>query len=100
VPKFNLDVPHTLSAEEAKSRLQRFSDSLQSKMQDQVKEMEQSWEGDALSFGFKTFGIKIQGRITVHDDRLAVEGDLPFSAMMFKGKIEGEINKELSRLVK
>jgi len=100
VPKINFEIPHTLSAEEAKQRLQRFAESLQAKFQDQVSELDQSWEGDALAFGFKTYGIKIQGKIEVLDDRLAVDVDLPFSAMMFKGKIESEIRQQLERLLR
>ena len=100
MPKMNFDVPHSLTKEEAKDRLQRFAESLQEKFKDQVKNLEQSWKGDALTFSFRTFGINVAGSITVHDDRLAVDGDLPFSAMMFKGKIETEIRQQLERLVR
>jgi putative polyhydroxyalkanoate system protein len=99
MPKFNVDVPHSLTQEEARSRLERFAESLQHKFQNQVSDLVQSWEGDTLRFSFKTFGIQLAGGIAVSDHDLKVTGDLPFSAMMFRGKIESSIREELERLV-
>jgi len=99
VPKINFEIPHSLSAEDAKSRLERFAESIKDKFQDQAKDIEQSWDGDALSFAFKTMGMKIQGNIKVDDQQLAVDGDIPFAAMMFKGKIESAMKDQLGRLL-
>jgi len=99
VPKLNFEIPHTLSAEDAKSRLERFADSIKSKFQDQAKDVEQSWNGNALSFGFKTMGMKIEGNIEVDDQRLVVDSTVPFAAMMFKGKIESAMKEQLTRLL-
>ena len=100
MPKFQLEVPHTFTAEEAKSRLERFIDSLQAQYGDKVSDLQQSWAGNTLNFGFKTFGIKIAGAIEALDQKLLVTGELPFSAMMFKGKIESEVKEKLGRLMK
>ncbi|HCK41353.1 MAG: hypothetical protein CMJ72_04590 [Planctomycetaceae bacterium] len=100
MPKLDLEIPHQLSADEAKDRLTQFTEALQSKFQDQVSDLEQSWEGNDLIFGFKTFGIKIEGKISSLDNKLVLDGELPFAAMMFKGKIESEIREQLERLVR
>lgn len=99
MPKLNFSVPHLQTKEDARHRLERFSEGLRSKFQDQMSDFEESWSGDVLAFAFKTFGIRVQGDITVNDSDLAVACELPFSAMMFKGKIESEIQKQLSRLM-
>ena len=99
MPKFNLDVPHELSADEAKSRLERFIEMLKSQHGDKVSDLEQSWADNTLSFAFKTFGFKVAGAIESLDNHLAVTGDIPFAAMMFKGKIESEIREQLGRLM-
>jgi putative polyhydroxyalkanoate system protein len=99
MPKFNVDVPHSLSREEARTRLERFAETLQHKFQNQVSNFEQSWEDDTLRFSFKTFGIQLTGGIAVNDQDLKVAGELPFSAMMFRGKIESSIREELERLM-
>lgn len=99
MPKFNVEISNPLSAEEAKERLQRFAESLEGRFKDQAKDITQSWDGNRLLFGFKTLGMRIEGNIQFTDDQLLVNGDLPFSVMMFKGKIESEIRRQLEKLV-
>ena len=97
MPKINIDIPHSLSTEDAKQRLQRFIEFSQSNKQ--VSEFNHQWDNDALSFDFKTFGIKILGNIAVESEKLDVECEIPFSAMMFKGKIESEMRQQIARLM-
>lgn len=99
MPKFGVNVPHTLGKPEARSRLERFIEMIEQKYADKVSELRQSWEGDTLRFHFKTYGIPLDGGITVTEDALNMSGDLPFAAMMFKGKIESEIREGLERIV-
>jgi hypothetical protein len=100
VPKFHLEVPHSLSAEEAKSRLERFIESMHARFQDKVSDVSQSWSGNTLTFAFKTFGFKVAGAIDSLEQKLDVNGDIPLAAMMFKGKIESEVKEQLSRLMR
>jgi putative polyhydroxyalkanoate system protein len=99
MPKFSVQVPHQLTKDEAHARLERFVEMLEQKYADKVSDVQQSWEGDTLRFHFKTYGIPLDGGITVTDSELNLAGDLPFAAMMFKGKIESDIRNELERLV-
>lgn len=99
MPKFGVRVPHSLTKDEARSRLEKFIDMLMAKSGNQVSDLQQSWEGDTLKFQFKTYGIAINGGITIAENELNLAGDLPFAAMMFKGKIESEIREQLERLV-
>lgn len=100
MPKFNVLVPHELGQQQARERLSQFLEILREKFKDQVSEFEGAWEDDVLNFGFATFGIKVSGGLTVSDDAVAIEGDLPFSAMMFKSKIESSIHAELEKLLR
>jgi len=99
MPKFEVRVPHTLTKDEARSRLERFVEMLQAKYADKVSDLQQSWEGDTLRFHFKTYGIPLDGGIGVADNELNLTGDLPFRALVFKGKIESEIREALERIV-
>jgi hypothetical protein len=96
----NIEVPHQLSADEAKSRLERQAEFLQSRFGDQVKDMTQSWVGNILNFGFKTMGMRFDGSVGVEDQRVVVNGDIPFAAVMFKGKIENEIRQQLEKILR
>ncbi len=99
MPKFATSVPHNLTKDEARQRLERFAEMLEAKFANQVSDLQQSWEGDTLKFHFKTYGIPLNGGITVADKELNVAGDIPFAAMMFKGKIESEIREQLEKIV-
>ena len=99
MPKFSVTVPHNLPHEEVVSRLEQFEHILRQKFKDAVSDLEQKWEGDDVAFRFKSFGMTIAGKIKIHDKDLTVDGDLPFSAMMFKGKIESAIREQLDRLM-
>ncbi len=100
MPKFSVQVPHSLDKQEARQRLGRFADVIGEKFRDQVSELEQKWEGDTLQFRFKSFGIPLSGGITVTEKQLDLAGELPFSAMIFKGKIESSIREQLEKIVK
>ncbi len=99
MPKFSVTVPHALSQPEASERLNRFAYILREKFKDSVGDLEQNWEGNVLAFRFKTFGIPISGKVAVGEKDLVVDGDLPFTAIMFKGKIESSIREQLERLM-
>jgi putative polyhydroxyalkanoate system protein len=100
MPQFSVHVPHSLPPQEARQRLNRFVEILRQKFQDSVSDLQQNWDGDTLRFSFKTFGIALKGGITVDEKQLGVKGDLPFTAMMFRGKIESSIREQLERLVR
>jgi putative polyhydroxyalkanoate system protein len=99
MPKFGVQVPHTLTKDEARTRLERFAEMLEAKFANQVSDLQQSWDGDTLKFHFKSYGIPLNGGITVADKELNVAGDIPFTAMMFKGKIESSIREQLEKIV-
>jgi putative polyhydroxyalkanoate system protein len=100
MPQFHVQVPHELPQQEARERLNRFIDILRQKFQDSVNDLEQNWDGDTLRFQFKTYGIPLKGGIAVEPDKLEVKGDLPFTAVMFRGKIESTIREQLERLMR
>lgn len=100
MPSYELSVPHTLGREEAVERVQGFSEKLKERMGDQVSDLEQSWEGDKMSFGFSTFGFRISGQLDVQDSQVAVSGDLPFAAAMFKGKIVSAFEEQLTKILR
>ena len=100
MPKFDLSIPHPLGKQAALERLHGFSDRLREKYADQLSNLQQEWDGDRLNFSFSTFGIGVSGALTVEESVVRVEGDLPLTAAMFKGRITGAIEEQLQRLLK
>jgi len=99
VPRLALTVPHSLDKAEARSRLEKFAPTVREKYKDMVKDVYETWDEDTLNFGFKTAGMKIGGDLKVEENQLSLTGNLPFAAMVFKGKIETLLRSELEKLM-
>jgi putative polyhydroxyalkanoate system protein len=99
MPKMSVSVPHALGQEVAAERLKGFLGKIKEKYQSQVSNLEESWAGNTLNFGFTTFGFPIKGAVAVDQSDVKLDGEIPFAAMMFKGKIEQEIKDQLNKLL-
>ncbi len=97
MPKFNCTVPHGLGKQTARSALEGLLTKVTQKYGDQVTGLEQHWVGDTLNFSFTSYGFKIAGALEVDDKQAKLQGDLPFAAAMFKGKIESSIQSEIEK---
>jgi len=99
MPKMSVSVPHGLGKEQAMEKLKDFMPKIRERYQSQVSNLEESWAENVLNFGFTTFGFPIKGALTVEPGEVKLDGDLPFAAMMFKGKIEQEFKDSLVKLL-
>lgn len=97
MPKLNVTVPHQLDQAAATTRLQGILAKMKERYEGQISDLKEEWQGNVLNFAFKTFGFNIKGAMHVEPQEVKVEGDLPFAAMMFKGKIEQELKTTLGR---
>ncbi|MCE9604969.1 MAG: polyhydroxyalkanoic acid system family protein [Planctomycetia bacterium] len=92
MPKFNFSVPHTAGLEKAKKDLRAYLEKMREYAADKVSDMHEDWSkwdsDHVVDFSLKSFGMAIKGAMTVEPDKVAVNGEIPFAAMMFKGKIE------------
>ncbi len=99
MPKLAFSVANPLSQQEAMDRLKQFLPRVREHYGEQISNLQESWEGNELNFRFTTFGIDIAGLLRVNEPDVRFEGELPFTAMMFKGKIESSIRQELAKLL-
>lgn len=99
MPKLTVAVPHALDPQEATKRLQGFLERVRSRYEDQVSDLQESWDEHTGSFSFKSYGFTVKGSVAVQPAEVRVEGDLPFAAMMFKGRVEQTLRENLERLM-
>lgn len=99
MPKLNVKVDHDLGAEAAMQRLQSYLDKVKERHGDKFKDLEENMEGNQGKFSFKTMGFKVAGGVDVGEENVSVDLDLPFAAMLFKGKIETELRNQLAALL-
>jgi hypothetical protein len=97
MPSFNTEVANPVSKDQAVSQLKGLLEKVRARYQDQVSDMQESWNGDNLDFSFKAYGFTIKGVVTVAEEAVRVVGDLPFAAVMFRGKIEESIRSEIDK---
>ncbi|MCA9120569.1 MAG: polyhydroxyalkanoic acid system family protein [Planctomycetaceae bacterium] len=97
MPEFRTEVSHTLGKEDATAKLKTFIERVQERYKDQVSAIGGSWQENKLDFSLTTFGFTITGALTVEDQIAVLEGQLPFAAVAFRGKIEQGIKAELEK---
>ncbi|MEQ8787903.1 MAG: polyhydroxyalkanoic acid system family protein [Pirellulaceae bacterium] len=97
MPSMNVEVSHSMGKEAAMERLKSLMEKIQNRYKDQVKDIQQSWDGDTLNYSFKTFGLTISGSMLVEEDKVTVDGKIPIAAMAFRGQIENSIRDELQK---
>lgn len=99
MPTFAVSVPHGLDRASATARMAGMMDRVRQKFPNQVSNIEESWEGNVMTFRFTTYGFPIQGKAFVEDAQVRLEGELPFAAAMFKGRIEASIRDEVVKIL-
>lgn len=99
MPKMNLAIPHTLGQARAAERLRGFVTRVKERHGDRVKDLEEEWSDNCLKFGFTTYGFRLRGTVTVEESQVRLDGELPFAASMFKGKIEQEIRDTMQKVL-
>lgn len=100
MPKLNISVPHKLSREEAAERIKGLLSQMKSEYGDNIKDLNEDWRGDSCRFSFSVMGSSITGTLDILSDEVHINGDLPFAASFFKGKIEETIREKASDLLR
>jgi hypothetical protein len=99
MPKMSIVVPHSLTQEEALTRVQRLLGDMKQQYGDQISELNETWSGNRGEFSFKAMGFATSGTLAVTPSQLELDGSLPFAAMPFKSKIESTIRERAQKLL-
>jgi hypothetical protein len=97
MPAFSTEVPHPLGKDEATERLKVFLERVAERYKDQVSALSGEWQQNVLNFSLTTYGFTVSGKLVVEESVARLEGQLPFAAVPFRGKIEKGIAQELER---
>ena len=93
---------HSLSLHEAYRRVSNLLAELQNKYSEYISNPQTKWNADntKMDFSMEVKGFSVKGKIILTDKLITVEGELPFLARIFKGKIEAYIMEALEKLFK
>ena len=91
---------YNCSKQVAYTKIDGFLNELTNKYSDMISNPLKKWNdsNDKMDFSFKVKGFNIEGNIQLYNNKLILNGKLPFLARLFSGKIETTIKSELERL--
>ncbi len=96
-------IPHRLSKEDAKSRLQsglvQVRSQLISHFAGKIASVEDSWTGDRMDFRFAALGQAVTGRIDVMDEAVRVEVDLPWIFASLAERVRARIQRQGTQML-
>lgn len=85
----DFEYSHDLGKDDARARLEALGEYLGNRHGIHV-----NWAGDTGSFNGRYLVVNIQGKLTVHDDRIHVSGKDP--GMLWRKKATGYLQKKLA----
>lgn len=97
--KMKVSVPHNLTMDDARQRLENFVGILKQEYGSNLDNVREDWHGNKGTFSFKAMGMAVEGNVSVEPNEVYIEGDLPMAALPFKGKIESTIKDQLKTLL-
>jgi hypothetical protein len=99
MPSLSTQVSHSLGQQPAIDRLNEFLTNIQQKFPGELSNVEGEWQANELRYGFTARGLRIQGTLIVEETVARVQCQVPFAAMLMRGMIEGEMRKQLERML-
>src|SRR5215212_4504557 len=87
-------IPHQLGRIEARRRLEQGFGRIREQISGRAVDVEESWQGDRLSFRAGVLGQSITGHLDVMDDSVRVEVDLPWFLASIAEKMKGRLQHE------
>ncbi len=95
-----IDYSYNCSTEEAYNKIDSFLDELANEYSDMISNPSRKWNDskDKMNFSFEVKGFNIDGNVQLKENGLTLEGDVPFPANLFEGKIRSTIESKLDSL--
>lgn len=97
--ELNIVVYHQLTQKEAGERIKGLLTQIKRDYGDNIKDLNENWSENSCRFSFTTMGSSITGTLDILSDEVHINGNLPFAASFFKGKIEETIRKKAAELL-
>lgn len=99
MPKLDMVISHSLSQDEAVKRIKNLLSDVKTQFADRITGLHEEWNGNMAKLDFTVMSFPISGTLTVRTSQAQMSWDLPFAAMLFKGKIEATVKERLKTLL-
>jgi len=97
--KITVNVPHKLSRTEARARIDRGFGKVQQQIAGKSVNVSQNWNGDQMDFRAGAMGQSLTGKLSVKDNHVLIEVDLPWFLAKLSGIVEDKLKKGTTLLL-
>jgi hypothetical protein len=97
MPKVSVAAPHHGDPDEVAAKVRSMLEETVKEFQGQ--NFEADWSGRSATLKFTSLGFPITAAISVDETQVAIDIDLPMAAMMFKGRVEEVLTKNLTAML-
>lgn len=94
-----LNIPYSISQEEALSRIKNLLTETKKEQGDKIKNLHEEWTGSTGTFSFTAMGYDIAGTLTVQPGNIYLDAQIPFAVSLFKGVIVKAITDKATQLL-
>lgn len=91
--KITVNVPHKLTREEARSRIDSGFGKVQEQIAGKAVTVDQTWTGDSMAFSAGAMGQNITGSLHLQENNVLIEVDLPW----FLAKLSETVSEKLKK---
>lgn len=94
-----VSIPHRLTQDEVRNRVQQGIGQLRQQFAGQVADMQEQWTGNHLEFRFGILGQAVTGRLDVEPEVAVLNVDLPWMLAALAAKIRPQIEQQGRKLL-
>ncbi len=94
-----LDIPYSITQEEALSRIKNLLTETKKEHGDKIKDLQETWSGNTGTFSFTAMSYDISGTLTVQPGNIYLDAKIPFAVSLFKGVIVKAITDKATQLL-
>lgn len=99
MPSLKIDVPHSLSRDEATNRIRNLLSELQKQYGDSISGVKEQWNDNVGEVSFNAKGFDLAAKITITDSNVELDSDVPFAVSLFSGTIKNMIKEKAQELL-
>ncbi|MDR3108677.1 MAG: polyhydroxyalkanoic acid system family protein [Planctomycetaceae bacterium] len=100
MPQLSVTVPHSLSQDEAVSRLNKKLEQIKAENLYEVRDLvEDRPDTYTLRFSFKVLGFGVSGECFTKPDDVTINVELPVAAIVIKQMIQTQLTRELTTVL-
>ena len=94
MPNLTASIPHQLTRDEAKRRIQEQIGRMRHQHGSMLADVQETWQGDTLAFSLKAMGQTISGQMSVDDQMVHLTVVLPWILQMIAGPIRQQLETQ------